>query len=244
MHKISKPYRMAAWLLLTPAAAHAASLGHSGLDLSANVALATDYTFRGISQTDENPAIQGGFDLKHTSGLYLGAWASNVDFNDGDQASIELDYYGGYARSFEPVGIDLGFIYYSYPGAASRLDYNYWEGYVKGSYQLGALSLDAGLDLSPDYFAGSGTAQHVHAGFAYSLPGPFSLAGSVGHQWIHDNVAFGTPDYTDWKLAVRAGWSNYQLELAYIDTDISRSDCSGGTDLCNPRAVVSVSGSF
>lgn len=233
-----------AWLLIGPAAASAASLGQSGLDLSANVALATEYTFRGISQSDEHAAIQGGFDLSHDSGLYLGAWGSNVDFNDGDQASIELDYYGGYAGSYAGLGTDLGIIYYSYPGASSRLDYDFWEAYLKASYQLGALSLDGGVDFSPDYVVASGSAWHYHVEASHSLFGPFALSGSVGYQMIHANARFGTPDYLDWKLAISAAWNAYQVELGYVDTNLARSECFGGTDLCSPRAVLSVSGAF
>lgn len=178
--------------------------GLTGPNLSANVALATDYTFRGLSQTAGHPAIQGGFDLSHSGSLYVGAWGSDVDFDDGDQASMELDYYGGYAWSYAAFGADVGIIYYSYPGAGGGLHYDYWEAYVKTSYRLDALSLDGGVDFSPDYFAGSGSAWHYHAGMTLPLAGPFSLSGSVGYQMIHANAHFGTPDYVDWKLAVSA----------------------------------------
>ena len=67
-------------------------------EFSANVALATDYMYRGGSQTNEQPAISGGFDYAHSSGVYAGVWASNVDF--GDSANIEIDYYGGIGGEF------------------------------------------------------------------------------------------------------------------------------------------------
>ena len=71
--------------------------------ISGNVALTTDYRFRGISQSDESPAIQGGFDFEHDSGFYLGAWGSSVDFDTngaGYDGCLELDLYGGFSNSF------------------------------------------------------------------------------------------------------------------------------------------------
>ena len=82
-------------------------------EISGNVALTTDYRFRGISQTTSDPAVQGGFDWSHDSGFYLGTWGSNVEF----AGSLELDYYGGFANNInDNIAYDVGFIYYDYPG--------------------------------------------------------------------------------------------------------------------------------
>ena len=84
-------------------------------EFSANVALSTDYMYRGGSQTNEQPAISGGFDYAHSSGVYAGLWASNVDF--GDSANIEIDFYGGIAGEISNgIGWDVGALYYHYPG--------------------------------------------------------------------------------------------------------------------------------
>jgi len=83
--------------------------------LSANVTMTTDYLFRGISRTGERPAIQGGFDYTHTSGFYLGTWASNVNY--GSDTSTEIDYCVGFAGELAAgVGYDFSFIYFNYPG--------------------------------------------------------------------------------------------------------------------------------
>ncbi len=90
-----------------------AVLVHADMSVSANVALASDYVFRYVSQTMEEPAISGGFDVDTGTGFYLGTWASNVDF--GDDANIEIDVYGGYATEFDNgFGIDVGVINYEY----------------------------------------------------------------------------------------------------------------------------------
>src|SRR5436190_22836171 len=92
-----------------------------------NVGLFSQYVFRGISQTNEKPAVQGGFDLGHKSGFYAGTWASNISWiSDGTSgnppgstasASLEWDFYGGYKGSLPAdFGYDLGALYYYYPG--------------------------------------------------------------------------------------------------------------------------------
>ncbi|RMD68756.1 MAG: hypothetical protein D6819_08605 [Gammaproteobacteria bacterium] len=207
---------------------------------SANVALATDYPFRGISQTDEEPAIQGGFDFNHESGLYLGTWASNVDFNDGDEAQMELDLYGGFAKEFSGIGVDVGLIYYAYPGAASDLDYDFLEIYGGLSYSIASIK----YSYSNDYFAGSGTSGYLEGGVDIPLPQDFSLGLHIGRQWIDEEDTFGTPDYTDWKIAVSKEIAGFGFELSYVDTDLSDKECFGGTDLCDARGMFILSKSM
>ena len=102
------------------------------LTVAYNVGLYSQYIFRGLTQTDRKPALQGGVDLTHSSGLYLGAWASNISwlrdpYNATGNTSadtyyskgghMELDIYGGYRHSFENgLGIDVGVLRYQYPG--------------------------------------------------------------------------------------------------------------------------------
>ena len=88
--------------------------------VSANVAFASDYVWRGMTQSD-GPAIQGGFDFEAESGFYAGIWGSNVNFNDG--AGSELDYYFGYGFSVGDVGIDIGYVAFDYPKNQTGLDF-------------------------------------------------------------------------------------------------------------------------
>ena len=95
----------------------------SAAQVSANVALTTDYVWRGVSQNLEDPAIQGGFDYAHDSGFYIGIWGSSVDFQGPE--STELDIYGGWSTEFENgVGFDVGFIEYTYHGDDGASDAN------------------------------------------------------------------------------------------------------------------------
>ena len=81
-----------------------------------DVTLASDYRTRGISQTQNDPALQAGATLAHSSGLYLGAWTSNVDFGGGLKTRQEVDYYAGWFwEATDAINLDLGYLKYSYP---------------------------------------------------------------------------------------------------------------------------------
>ena len=114
--------------------------------VSANVAFASDYVWRGMTQSD-GPAIQGGFDFEVESGFYAGIWGSNVNFNDG--AGSELDYYFGYGFSVGDLGIDIGYVAFDYPKNQTGLDF---EEIVLG-FSLGNFGLThaLGQDDFTDY---------------------------------------------------------------------------------------------
>lgn len=98
--------------------AQAAAAPASPHTFTGNMTLATDYRFRGISQTFKLPTVQGGIDYSHSSGFYLGTWASNVSGNQyPNGASLEWDFYGGYKGAISgDLGFDVGLLYYWYPG--------------------------------------------------------------------------------------------------------------------------------
>ena len=98
-------------------AAPAAAAPAPDWTVTGNLSLASDYRFRGISQTNKQPAISGGFDVAHSSGFYIGNWNSNIDSDFFQGANIEMDFYGGYKGTLADFGYDLGAIYYYYPGS-------------------------------------------------------------------------------------------------------------------------------
>ena len=207
------------------------TMGFPG-EFSANVAIVTDYRFRGITQSDEDPAIQGGFDygasLTDDIGLYLGIWASSVNFNDGDEASIELDYYGGITLDIEGVGVDFGLIYYTYPTASSGLNYDYVEGKIALSYNpIESVGLGVGYNYSPDYFGSSGSFHYPNASIEYTpdlgLPVPVTLDATIGYSMIDDAAAFGAGDYLDWTAGIGTEVKGINLKLQYVDNDLSGS---------------------
>ena len=164
--------------LLLATSASAMVLGASlasAAEISGNVTLTTDYVFRGISQSDESPAIQGGFDLGFDSGFYVGTWASSVDFDtngSGLDGSLELDAYVGYGGEFaEDFSYDLGYVYYVYPGDEG-LDGDYWELY--GS--LGYKDFTVGVNYADDYYAETGEYTYLYGEYTLGLPSDFSAA--------------------------------------------------------------------
>ena len=114
--------------------------------VSANVALSSDYIWRGMTQSD-GPAISGGFDYESDGGFYAGIWGSNVDFNDG--AGSELDYYFGYTAEMGGIEFDIGYVAFDYPKNQTGLDF---EEIVLGLSigDLGA-TFALGQDGAPDY---------------------------------------------------------------------------------------------
>lgn len=211
------------------------------IEFSGNIGFVTEYSFRGIAQSNENPAIQGGFDASHSSGAYAGIWGSNVNFNDGDEAHSEVDLYAGYSGSADKVNYDVGVIYYTYPGADSDLNYNFWEGALSLGYDFDKFSASASINYSPEYFGESGTAIYYAAAVDVPLPANLTLSAHIGRQTIDDNVAFAVPDYTDWSAGLSYSTHGFDLSLQYIDTDLDESECADG---CDARVVFGVSRSF
>jgi uncharacterized protein (TIGR02001 family) len=148
-----------------------ATVAQADMEISGNVALTSDYKFRGISQSNEDIAVQGGFDLGWDNGIYVGTWASSVDFDvssadGGLNGSLELDYYVGWASDIgdSGFGIDVGYLYYDYPG----------DDGVEGDYQelYGSLSwndLAVGVAYSDDYYAETDTFWYYYADYSLGI---------------------------------------------------------------------------
>ncbi len=154
------------------------------VELSANVALVSDYRFRGISQTDKKAAIQGGFDASFEPGFYVGTWASSIDFGDvtdgsGSYGTMEIDYYAGWTGPIgdSDFGIDVGYMYYQYPGDTVDPTGDYQEVYVKGSWQ----DLTVGVTYSDDYYAETGKFWYFAGDYSLTFAEDFSLGLHVGY---------------------------------------------------------------
>lgn len=232
--------------VLTKGLMAAAALGLSGAAIAGSVAgninLTNNYLFRGISQTDNHFAVQGGLDYAHESGLFAGVWASNVDFDEGgEDASTEVDLYGGYATTLENgIGLKFSGIRYVYPGVNDNLDYDYWEFGPSVSLPVMGATLTGTVLYSPEFFIDSGDATYAELGLAVPVS-TVTLGGTFGHQDIQQNLKFGTPDYNNWSLYASMPLFGLTLKVAYQDTDLERSECFGGLDWCKPRGVVTVS---
>lgn len=195
--------------------------------ISGNVALATDYTFRGVSQTDESPAIQGGFDATFgDTGFYAGTWASNINFGTGG-ANLELDVYGGYKTTIGPVAVDFGVIGYLYPSAADDApagELDYWEGYVKPSMTFDKFTLGGAVYYSPEFTGESGDGWYYEINGALALSDVFSISGAVGMQTVDTSGFFaGEDDYTTYNVGGTYSAMGLGFDLRYVGTDVDNA---------------------
>ena len=219
--------------VLLPFGASAAEKSKVPRTFSANVGLVSEYYFRGISQNDDTPALQGGSDYEISLAkpvmAYVGVSGSNVDFNEGtgvDGASIEIDYYGGLKGNIgnSGVGWDVGFIYNSYPGAARNLSYDFIEAQAAFSYDFGVAAETASVNWSLENLGdrGKSTYPKLTVDVPVSKTG-LTLSSYVARQNIEKNATFGSPDYTKYNLSVGYNLVGFDLYLAYSDTSISPS---------------------
>jgi uncharacterized protein (TIGR02001 family) len=232
-----------AWLSLAePASSQEV---HPRVAFNGTVSVASDYTFRGISQTLEQIAIQGGITGSTPSGLYLGTWGSSLNFGEAaptNRAQAEIDVFGGFKKSTSLADVDLGLLYYGYPGTGDTYEYDFLEVALGLSRAFGSASIGAKAAYSPDYFASSGSALYVSGSLGFAIPSsPFSLSAAIGHQTIETNMAFGTPDYTDFTLGGSVSTLGVSVGAAFVGTDLTDAECYGGSELCRKRFVVSLS---
>lgn len=232
--------------------------------LSGSVSFTTDYLFRGISQTDNDPAGQGllevGYAAHDLFAPYLSIWGSNVDFGSpevSDKASLELDFTSGFRGSYKlndnyALLYDLNATYYFYPDTVDRLQYNFVD--FGPTLQLKTPWFTPGVTYrySPDNFADSGNAHYLYGTLAVPIPitaltDKFELAanGRIGRQWVQHNTAFGLPDYNEWNAGLTLTYVPWAVDLnvQYADTDVSRAEC-GGLSNCGGRGVVTLTKRF
>ena len=219
------------------------------LTLGASATFTTDYVFRGISQTSENPAVQASLDASYGI-FYLGAWGSNVDFGGGpfgqDIANIEIDYYAGITPEWQGISFDIGAIYYTYPGAYDPGgNFDYFEIKTGASYTFGE-SFTVGVTnyWTPEFSGEIGDADALELAGDYAFSGKLfnffspSVSALVGWQWFD---AGG--DYTYWNAGLTLGFmENWSADIRYWDTDIS--GCTSGVFSCDGRVVGTISASF
>jgi uncharacterized protein (TIGR02001 family) len=219
---------------------------------SASVALTSNYVDRGISNTDNNPAIQGYLEYALETGLlgtsvYVSTFGSNVKLvGDWDTAHLELDAFFGIRGEIGDTGVewDLGGAYYSYPGASHRDNFNYWEIPLIFTYDpLDWLEVQVSNWATPEYQFNTGAANYTNGSVTVTVPNPYvglkAFAG-VGYQYV-DKL----PSGTDWTLGATATIKGVDFTVAYTDTNYKhRADACGGNNLCDAKVVFTVGAQF
>ena len=214
--------------------------------LTGNMSIVSDYRFRGISQTYLGPAIQGGIDYAHASGFYVGNWNSSVAsqvFTGG--SGIEMDFYGGWKKSFGDIGIDIGTIYYYYPraefqGSAGNAKFDNWEIYLGASWKwlsgklyyavsdyfgLASEQSLGGYWRNRDTGALLGSTQGSDGTYYFDLSATIPVTKEfsvVAHYGKLEVNKYSELDYQDWKLGVTYDLNGWVFGAAYVDSDADK----------------------
>ena len=216
------------------------------INSSGSVLLISDYLYRGISQTNEGPALQGSLTLNTESGWYLSAWGSNIKFGQG---SMELDISAGRSFTVAPDWtVDLGVMQYRYPQGDSNTDqFNFIEGYGKLKYQDWTL----GLAFTDDYFGtGVGKFWYLSADWDQQLTKDLQLQWHLGYNKFANALEFKNflaaavedgAGYADWGVKLNTVLLGLNWSLGYAGTAVSSAACS---ELCDNRVLMSVGRSF
>lgn len=231
--------------------------------LSVTIGGTSDYVFRGVSQTFEDPAIQGSIDATYGI-LYAGIWASNVDFGGCCGESAEVDFYAGIKPVWEssplgPITFDLGVLYYAYPGAndglnfigAGQLDYvELKAGYSMASIFIKNLTTGTTVYWSPDYNLETDSVITVESNASYALPqlGIFTPTISGQYGTVYGDVAEGfsvggdaEDEYSYWNVGLSLAVEKFTFDFRYHDTDINVVSNAGSVcvaqNLCDERFV-------
>ena len=202
----------------------------SSISWSASLTGATEYVWRGVEQSDGDPAIFGAVTGTYGN-FYAGAGAENVDFAG---ISTEYDFWIGYAAPLaEGTSFDIGLVRYGYLDAPSGLDLDTVELKLGLTHDFGGFTAGVTAMITNDFFATEESAQHIEINASRALDDKWTLSGSVGHQMLEDSSG----NYTHWNFGVsRSVADNVTLDLRYIDSD---ADYLGGA--ADERIVASFS---
>lgn len=272
-HSIAVTAAAALVATAAPAFAQDEASPPSPVTVSGSVALVNDYRFRGVSQTDEEMAIQGGMTVSHASGVYAGAWGSNLaGWGTFGGASMELDLYAGYKLPLsEGTALDVGLTWYMYPGGADKTDFA--EFYAKVSGTVGPVSALAGVAYAPKqealgnfsntpYSRGQSEDNiYLWGDVSTGIPGtPITAKAHVGYS--DGNPGLGpngtsvapTGSYFDYLVGADVAVGKLTLGVAYVGTDITRDDSryllpnfsstKDGSSIASGKLLFSVSTAF
>lgn len=194
--------------------------------VEANIGATSNYLWRGITQTDDAVAVQGGIDYSHDVGFYAGTWASNVDF--GNETSYEIDFYAGFAGSIgDEFGYDISYLYYAYPDADDSVDFGEvtaavsWK-WIEVSY---AHVVNAGSDVTGEPTLDEKDMGYLQTTLTFPLSESLSIAAHYGYS-TGDVVSawYGTDNYADYSLALSKDTDFGTVSFIVSDTDLEEDD--------------------
>ena len=228
---------------------------------TATFAFATDYSYRGISQTQRQIAIQPAFTYETPTvsekvplSAYVGAWGSNVYFGNTNPTIAEIDLITSLrAKALDDkLTFDLGYIRYNYLGGPSNLFQDFNEFGLVVGYDFGVAQLQGAVRYSPNFFGNSGIAWYKWGQLTVPLSFiklnenvSFKLFGTLGNQYVErfTNYGIGNNNYWDWQIGLGASVWGVDLSIAYVDTNLDSNTCAA-TMNCDARAIFTISKTF
>jgi uncharacterized protein (TIGR02001 family) len=195
-----------------------AAAGAANAGLTVTPTLASDYDFRGVSQTDPGQdgdvAFQLGATFAAENGFYVGAWGSNVDFGS-PKPDLEFDYFAGFAGTAPAgFGYDVGVVYYTYPGASSSNTFEVYGGITKDWF-------NAKLWFSPEVANTDDSAFYLETNLTFPLPQGFAVTGHLGYGIGDTTVSFVPDETLDYSVGVTKSLGNFALAVKYVDVDLN-----------------------
>ncbi len=218
-----------------------------------NVGVVSEYRYRGVAQSQGDPALQGGVDYAHSSGLYVGAWGSTISWikANGKDGNVELDLYGGYKGTVGPVGYDVGYLRYEYVGnklkelGGTWVNPNTDEAYLGLSY--GPVTFKYSYAFSPLFgLADSKGSTYADLSATFDLGKGFSVTPHVGAQDIKGRNSAGL-SYLDYSLTLTKDFgSGYSASISAISVDADNESLYvlGGQRTAKDQVIVGVKYTF
>jgi uncharacterized protein (TIGR02001 family) len=218
----------------TPPANPVAAAPASDFTITGNAGIWSQYRFRGISQSDNKPVVQGGLTVSHSSGFYLSTWGSSASADNAvNLGGTEIDVYGGYSHSFAGSGVTLdgGLYGYIYPGSAHAvgISESYYEVYGDVAKTFGPVTAKAGVNVAPDqsYFRDFRTATrhnvYVFGELGATIPHTaIALHSHVGH--TGGGLDYAGRGYVDYTVGATYKWKALAFDLSVVGTDLSKAD--------------------
>ncbi|NCP20063.1 MAG: hypothetical protein GW855_12990 [Erythrobacter sp.] len=219
--RIAPAALLAAFLFASPALAQEEEEDTGPIAISGNVSLVTDYRFRGVTFSDEDIAVQGGIDIGHESGFYVGAWASSLE-DSALYGHTELDIYAGWSGEVSSgITVDAGVLYYIYPNGNDAVgDSDYVEPYASVTAAFGPVEATVGAAYAPEQGAALPSDNiYVYGDLGTGIPDtPISLTAHLGYS--EGSLDYGSGGYLDWSIGASASYNILTLGVAYVDTDL------------------------
>jgi uncharacterized protein (TIGR02001 family) len=239
-------------LMATPALAQEEE--SKAVTVSGGVTLVSDYRFRGISQTDKDFAVQGSITVTHETGLYASIWGSTVDDYVAAGGDQEIDLIAGFKKTFGSTTVDVGGLYYYYPGSSKIVPgYNsdFLEFYGSVAQAVGPVTAKLAVNFAPKqkalaYLPAVAKEDNFYGNFSLSGTIPdtkLSLTAAIGRTFTRSFLSGGIK-YTDWSVGASYTTGPVTFGISYVDTSAPRIPSPSGKDIYKGGIVASLGVAF